>query len=226
MEIDGIDIRFSIVDEVMRLIKKAEPESAKKLIRSWVEENGHHRMVEDVLLPMMKRLNESSRNQSLPSCYVAARVARAAVNMLEERLPDQGYRGPIVLGSAEDDFHCLGRVLVSAVLRQHGWLVHDLGNDVTAEGFIKAAIAHDARVIGVSAKMTSTALNVRHIRWELSRCNLSGRIQLLVGGAVFQQFPDLSIDVNADAVCTSVLEAPALVEKLWGAATEQDRRLG
>ena len=69
-----------------------------------------------------------------------------------------------MIGNIEDDFHSLGRQTVCPFLTAAGWEVHDLGNDVPAEQFLDKALEVNASVIGVSAMMQTTALNIRKLR--------------------------------------------------------------
>ena len=130
--------------------------------------------------------------------YVAAKVAEDLLGKVLAHREATGNtpnveRGTVVLGNVEDDYHPLGRKMVSAFLRMAGWRVHDLGVDVEAAAFVDAAVAEGARVIGASAMMLSTARNVPKLRAELDQRGLSGRIQL-----AYDLFTGASADPDAD----------------------------
>ena len=59
------------------------------------------------------------------------------------------------------------------------------------------------------------------IREEIDRRGLTGRIQLAVGGAVFQLRPELVAAFGGDGTAASAVEASALFQDLW----ERSRRL-
>jgi methanogenic corrinoid protein MtbC1 len=80
---------------------------------------------------------------------------------------------------------------------------------------VNKAVETCARVIGVSAMMYTTAGNIRKVRDELDSRNLSGRIQLAVGGAVFKLRPELTHEVGGDGTASSCFKAPKLFEELW-----------
>jgi methanogenic corrinoid protein MtbC1 len=63
--------------------------------------------------------------------------------------------------------------------------------------------------------MYTTAGNIRKVRHELDKRNLSGRIQLAVGGAVFKLRPELAAEVGGDGTASSCFKTPALFEELW-----------
>jgi methanogenic corrinoid protein MtbC1 len=164
---------------------------------------------------------------SLAQGYVAGKVAEDLLLKIhaadEEAGTGHAAKGPVVLGNIEDDYHSLGRKLVSVFLQSAGWRVVDLGNDVPAAQFVDAAVEAGARVIGVSAMMYTTASNIRGIRDELDRRRLSGRIQIAVGGAVFKLRPELADEVGGDGTASSGFRAPQLFERLWERSLRVDR---
>ena len=109
----------------------------------------------------------------------------------------------------------MGRRMVATMLRSDGWIVHDLGNDVTAAEFLDKAVEVDARVIGVSAMTMTTAHNIQDVRREIDARGLTGRIQLAVGGAVFLVTPSLFAEVGGDGTSSTMFDAPRLFERLW-----------
>jgi len=112
--------------------------------------------------------------------------------------------------------------MVGIFLQTAGWQVHDLGIDITAEEFIEKALEVEARVIGASAMIYTTAINIKKLRDELDQRGLADRIQLAVGGAVFKLRPELIKEVGGDGSADSAINAPALFESLWNASVEKE----
>jgi methylmalonyl-CoA mutase cobalamin-binding domain/chain len=121
---------------------------------------------------------------------------------------------PVVLANIEDDFHSLGRKMVGTFLQASGWKIHDLGNDVPAEKIVDAAVELDAPIIGVSAMMYTTAINIKKVREEINRRKLQHKIKLAVGGAIFKVRPELTKEVGGDGSASSATNAPELFLKL------------
>jgi methanogenic corrinoid protein MtbC1 len=109
--------------------------------------------------------------------------------------------GQVVIGTAQGDLHSLGKRIVMGCLRAQMIEVTDLGVNVPPEGFVDAAIAHNAQVIGISAMMVHTArgeggcLKVRQI---LKERGLEDKIKIIVGGAPYRYEPELYRIVQAD----------------------------
>lgn len=156
---------------------------------------------------------------SAPDGGTGAGLGRGSAASLGAALggPGPGFLRVAVLGNAEDDYHGLGRRLVSAFLRVGGWKVVDLGYDVLPEAFVDAALREGARVIGVSAMMLTNAKNILRVRKEIDRRGLSSSLKLAVGGAVFVMRPELVAEVGGDGSADTAMEAPALFERLAAA---------
>lgn len=198
-----------------------ERELAGRLLDDYAASGGGYRKtMNEVLEPVLEEIGArwSEENTSLAQGYVAGKVAEdMLLKIIDEERDSSAAREEkmsVVLGNIEDDYHSLGRKLVSIFLISAGWHVHDLGNDVSPEEFVDKAIETGARIIGVSAMMYTTASNIRKVRDELDRRSLSGRIMLAVGGAVFKLRPELKDEVGGDGTAANGFQAPRLFAEL------------
>ncbi len=220
-----MDIQHALI----AMIQQADRQGASLLLDDWGREHGYERLLAEVLEPTLLIIGEdwlSSETFTLAQAYVAAKVAEDALLKIAEQKKEGDIvppsKGPVVIGNIEEDFHSLGRRMLGIFLASDGWIVHDLGNDVPAAEFVDKAIAVGARVIGVSAMMLTTALNIKQLRAEIDKRGLSGRIQLAVGGAVFLVRPGLDREVGGDGTARTALEATALFTHLWQASTGKE----
>ena len=196
-----------------------ERQQAMALLCSSSESSGWRKTIFTLLEPALEEIGRrwEAEHISLAAGYLAGKIAEEVLLRAAEReqaLPET--RGPVILGNTEDDYHSLGRKLVAIFLRTGGWRVIDLGNDVLAEDFVEAAVQHEARIIGVSAMMLSTAENIAKIRNLLEQRGLSGDIKLAVGGAVFKLRPELVTEVGGDGTAANAVDAPRLMARLLG----------
>lgn len=219
---------MDIHDSVIAKIREADRAGADALLDAWADEHGYEAMLAEVLDPVLRKIGEGWRSTevfTLAHGYVAAKVAEdVLLKIAAHRRPDVApplAKGPVVIGNIEDDFHSLGRRMVATFLRTDGWIVHDLGNDVPAKDFVDKAVEVDARVIGVSAMVLTTANNIKRLREEIDRRGLAGRIQLAVGGAVFSVCHSLVEEVGSDGTAVNALEAVPLFERLWEKSVQQ-----
>ena len=123
----------------------------------------------------------------LPGLLMSAEAARAALDLVKERMPaevDEG-RSPIVIATVKGDIHDIGKNIVKAILESHGFPVLDLGRDVSAERIVEEARRTGAALVGLSALMTTTVPameeTVRLLAEQLPEC------RVMVGGAVLNE---------------------------------------
>ena len=104
------------------------------------------------------------------------------------------HKGTFIIGTVEGDLHDIGKNLVSMMVEGNGYKVIDLGTDVKAQRFIDAAKEYPESVIGLSALLTTTMVNMKKIVTTLKE-ELPGR-KICIGGApVNQAFCD---EISAD----------------------------
>lgn len=202
---------------------EADRKGAIEVVDQWGLEHGYTRVVSEMLEPAFEELNDLLNNKntttfSLAHGYVMAKVAEeillkaSAAGTGEAKVGE--VLGPVVIGNIEDDYHALGRKMVGIFLRTAGWEVHDLGNDVLAVEFVDKAESVGAKIIGASAMMHTTALNIKGLREEIDKRGLKNKIQLAVGGAVFIARPSLIQEVGGDGTAKNAMEAPQQMAKL------------
>lgn len=220
---------MKIDDKVVQLIDKADLFNAKKTLLDWIELHQERKLVEGVIIAILHQVGQkcvSTEGVSLAQAYVASEVVAAAIEKIaqdqEKEKNTAPRKGPVVLANIEDDFHSLGRRMLATILEANQWEVVDMGNDVPAEQVVDKAVEVGARVIGVSAMMHTTALNIKKVREELDKRSLSSSIKLAVGGAVFTVRPELVEEVGGDGTCKTALSVPLLMDELWEQSLQEE----
>ena len=161
-----------------------------------------NQVIARVLDPAIVRLGQLWEEQamSLAQNFVAAKIAEDALLRCIPTLEGapQGSKGAVVIGNVEDDFHSLGRRAVGL--------------------FLEKALEVNAHVIGASAMMQTTALNIRKLRRLIDERGLTGRLKLAVGGAVFNWRPELVAEVGGDGTAHNAVGADQLFLRLQAEA--------
>lgn len=141
---------------------------------------------------------------------------KKAMNVIEARCLVQGQQvpslGTVVFGTVEGDIHDLGKNIVSMFLAAHGFRVIDLGVDVASEHFVEAVRLHHPDILAMSALLTTTAQNTRHVIHALEAAGLRSSIRVIVGGA--SMTPHLAAEFGADGYAPDAREAAALAWRL------------
>ncbi len=215
------DVNFqSWSEQLYKIMMNADRQGASDLISlSMTKGLSSEQIIVKLLDPALVKLGIlwEKESVSLAQTFVAAKIAE---DILLRCVPEvsMAHNNPVVIGNIEDDFHSLGRRIVATFLRASGWNVYDIGNDVPAEDFVDKALEVGAVVIGASAMMQTTALNIRKLREVIDSRGLRGRIKLAVGGAVFNWRPDLVAEVGGDGTANNAIGANALFLKLQAEA--------
>ena len=147
----------------------------------------------------------------IPEVMLAARAMQAGMDLLKEDLiGDAAAAGQekIVLGTVQGDQHDIGKNLVRIMLTGAGYEVIDLGVNVPAEKFVQTAKDAGARLIGLSALLTTTMVQMEKV---VSLAHAEG-IRVMIGGApVTGAFAE---KIGADGYSASASEAAELAGRL------------
>jgi corrinoid protein of di/trimethylamine methyltransferase len=176
------------------------------------------RLVDEALIPAMDeagRLFECGEF-FVPELLVAARALKASQAILTPLLAGEpaARAGRIAIGTVKGDMHDIGKNLVVALLQGGGFDVIDLGADVPPERFVAAVAEDGADVLGLSALLTTTMLQMRATVQALEQAGVRGSVKVIVGGApVTQRFAD---EVGADGYADNAAAAVLLARRLIG----------
>jgi methylmalonyl-CoA mutase cobalamin-binding domain/chain len=121
----------------------------------------------------------------------------------------------VVVGTVKGDLHDIGKNLVAAMLEGAGFEVIDLGVDVSPEKFINAAKDKKARIIAMSALLTTTMVSMKTTLDALRSSGMRDQFKVMIGGApVTQKYAE---EIGADGYSTNANGAVALARKLMAA---------
>lgn len=151
----------------------------------------------------------------LPQLLMAAEAAKAAFAVVKESMAGsaQESKGRVILATVKGDIHDIGKNIVKVLLENYGYDVIDLGKDVPPEIIVETALRENIRLVGLSALMTTTVVNMEETIRQLHEQKPDCRI--VVGGAVMTQ--DYADKIGADCygrdAMTTVRYADELAEK-------------
>ena len=149
-------------------------------------------LVNAVLIPAIAEVGERFERKEyfLPQLIMSADVMRLAMEILDPILRQTGQnqpsRGKIIIATVKNDIHDIGKNIVALLLRNYNFTVIDLGKDVAAETILEAAQREDARLVALSALMTTTMGEMKTVI-DLARQRGLNHLQFIVGGAVIDE---------------------------------------
>jgi 5-methyltetrahydrofolate--homocysteine methyltransferase len=119
----------------------------------------------------------------VPEMLMAAQAMQAGLKILKPHLTDESAKskGTVVIGTVKGDLHDIGKNLVAMMMEGAGFTVIDLGVDVAPEGFLEAARKNNAKVVALSALLTTTMPFMEATIKVLAEAGLG--VKTIVGGA-------------------------------------------
>jgi 5-methyltetrahydrofolate--homocysteine methyltransferase len=146
-------------------------------------------VLEEGLIAGMRVVGEDFKYNRVfvPEVLLAARAMKAGMAVLKPLLTDRSAEtakasAVIVMGTVKGDLHDIGKNLVGMMAEGAGFTIVDLGTDTSADKFIGAAREHNARIVGMSALLTTTMVYMKTVVQKFKEAGL-GNVPLCVGGA-------------------------------------------
>ena len=155
----------------------------------------------------------------LPQLIASAEAMKLSVEYLEPLLSkdqEQKEMPTVVVATVAGDIHDIGKNLVVLMLKNHGFKVIDLGKDVAKEIIVDAVIENDAKVIGLSALMTTTMQEMKHVIDYVKERQLD--VKVMIGGAVITD--DYAKEIGADGYAPDAANAVRVVKTMLGMKEE------
>jgi corrinoid protein of di/trimethylamine methyltransferase len=146
----------------------------------------------------------------LSELIISGEIAKAALDVLTPHFAKgQQKLGKVVIGTVEGDIHDIGKNIVSTILLSSGYEVYDLGVDVKSSRFVTEIKERDADVLGLSALLTSTMMNMKTVILDLKKAGPRNNVKVIVGGAPLSE--SFAKEVGADAY---VRDAPEILKTI------------
>jgi len=168
-----------------------------------------------LLIPAIEEIGKKyeSKEIYLPQMLLSAETFQAAFRFLEPHFNTADIKSPgtILLSTVRGDVHDIGKNIVALFLKNHGFKVIDLGKNVTAEEVLRKAIEYKADVIGLSALMTTTMVEMPKVIELFKKEGVPGKI--IIGGAVVTR--KYAQDIGADAYAKDGVSAVDQVKGLF-----------
>ncbi|MCR5587489.1 MAG: homocysteine S-methyltransferase family protein [Lachnospiraceae bacterium] len=206
-------------NEIYAAVVKGKKDAAVELTKKETEKDGFNPkdILDNSLIPAITQVGALYEKQIyyLPQLISAAEAMSSAVEILEPFLGGDGAgdsKGTVVIATVEHDIHDIGKNLVALMLKNYGFNVIDLGKDVPAEDIIKTAKEENADIIGLSALMTTTMMEMKKVVDLVHAEGLNCKV--MIGGACITE--SFAKEIGADGYSEDAQEAVKVAENLMG----------
>ena len=199
-------------------IHKGLKEDARRITEKLLKTQDSMEVVNGIIVPALDSIGALFEKGKifLPQLILSAGVAQEAFEVIKKKMIESNNapvsKGKVILATVKGDIHDIGKNIVKVLLENYGYTVVDLGKDVPYEAVVEAVIEHDAKLVGLSALMTTTLVSMAETI-ELIRQNQLD-CEVVVGGAVLT--PDYAKEIGADYYAKDAKETVDIAKKVLG----------
>lgn len=187
---------------------------AKELIQESTLQTSSIECTEEIILPAMERIGEmwESGEIALSQVYMSGRICEEIVNTILDSESPKIDTAPKIAIAVFQDYHCLGKRIVSSVLHSAGYNIHDYGMGLTITELVEKSKKDKIKILLLSTLMLNSALNIKELKEEFLKENME--VKLIVGGAPFRFDPELYKRIGADAMAAGASDVVAVIKKV------------
>jgi dimethylamine corrinoid protein len=209
-------------DELLKLlaeyVKDMEDEKIKDIAREYLEAG--YPAKDGILDGLTVGMKEAGKLYDEEEYYIAelllcADAMYAGIDVLKAEIKkDTEKKTKAVIGVIDGDTHDIGKNLVKIMLETAGFDMIDLGKDVAAEDFVKAAIDNKASLVCMSSLMSTTMYGMKKVIEGFAECGYRDSVKVMVGGGPVTE--SFAIQIGADAYSDNAIEAVSVAKRLCG----------
>ncbi|MDE5781060.1 MAG: homocysteine S-methyltransferase family protein [Lachnospiraceae bacterium] len=188
-----------------------------RITKELLESKEPMEIVNKSLIPALDKAGDQFEKGTifLPQLILSAEVAQAAFGVIKDFISSKSdesvSKGIIVIATVKGDIHDIGKNIVKVLLENYGYTVIDLGKDVDYQTVVDAVKKYDAKLVGLSALMTTTLVSMEKTIELIHKNNLDCKI--MVGGAVLT--PEYAMQIGADYYSKDAKESVDIAKEIF-----------
>lgn len=201
--------------ELQYAIIKGFKDKASEITKELIKVNEPLSIVNLEIIPALNTVGVGFENKTvyLPQLLMSAEAAKSAFEVIKSTMTlgdTKSQKPTFVIATVHGDIHDIGKNIVKLLLENYGFNVVDLGKDVPAETIVEKVIELNAKIVGLSALMTTTVpamqKTIELINQKAPWC------KTIVGGAVLTQ--EYADKIGADKYALDAMEAVRYAEEV------------
>lgn len=174
-------------------------------------------LVDNYIIPSLDEVGNLYNDGKiyLPQLIRSAETVKKSFDLIKIKINESGLSNlksnKIIIATVKGDIHDIGKNIVKVILENYGYDVIDLGKDVPIDVIIDNIKKYDIKLVGLSALMTTTVVNMQETICKIKEEKLDCKI--LVGGAVLT--PEYAETINADFYCKDARETAEVANNFF-----------
>ena len=208
------------LDKLYDAVLNGDPTTAITITEQALDENiDPHLLINDYMIRAMDEVGTRFERFEyfIPQLLMSAKAMKGAMALIRPLLVGDGVGDSAICaitGTVKGDVHDIGKNLLGALLEGGGFRLVDLGTNVSPEQFIDAVKENDAKLVCMSALLTTTMPGMKTTIDAFKDSGLRNDVIILVGGApVTQHFAD---EIGADGYKDNASAGVVLAKELLG----------
>ncbi|MEE9502169.1 MAG: corrinoid protein [Candidatus Aminicenantaceae bacterium] len=208
---------MTIFEKIADEVQKGHSESVEALVNEALsQEIPVDTIMDDGLVEGMNIVSEKFKNNEcfIPEVLVSAKAMTVGLGILKPLLAEKNVKplGKVVIGTIQGDLHDIGKNIVGMLLQGAGFEIIDLGADVHVDRFVESIKDENADLVGMSALLTTTMINMKTVIEGLKEAGIRESIKVIIGGApVTQAYAD---QIGADGYAADAATGVDVAKKL------------
>ena len=205
---------YTLYDAIVKGLTEQSGAATVKLLE---EKNAPLDIINQYIIPALNTVGEGFGKKTLflPQLLMAADAAKASFDELKKQMQAGGDGSgepgdTIVLAVVKGDIHDIGKNIVKVLWENYGYHVVDLGKDVPAQSVVEAVEKHHAKLVGLTALMTTTVASMED---TINALRKNTDTKILVGGAVMTK--EYSDAIGADGYAPDAVAAVDYANKIF-----------
>jgi len=203
-------------EKLVQYVKDGDTQNALTLVKELVNEINPEEMIDDLTKGMREVGERFERSEIfLPEMMLASETLIEVMSVLKPLFKERGEEEEkikIVMATVKGDVHEIGKNIVSLVLKANGYEIVDLGRNVDPLDIINGAESNNAKIIGLSALMTTTMPAQKEVITILKDKGMRNKFRVVVGGAPVSS--NWASEIGADGYAKDAFKAVHLVDSI------------
>jgi 5-methyltetrahydrofolate--homocysteine methyltransferase len=206
-----------ILQKIASNLYEGEDEAVAELVQQALDQGmAPNEVLQGGLIAGMDEVGRDFKAGDLfvPEVLIAARAMHAGMGVLRPLLAESDVpsAGKYVIGTVKGDLHDIGKNLVKMMLEGAGFETVDLGTDVAPDAFVDAVRQHKPRLVGMSALLTTTMVQMKATIEALEEAGVRDQVKIMVGGAPVTDA--YAKEIGADAYAPDAASAVDMAREL------------
>lgn len=205
---ENIDLTYAIINGLK--------DEARKITVELLKTKDSMEIINEMIIPALDKIGAGFEKGSvfLPQLIMSAQVSQVAFEEIKAKMTENSNdtvsKGKIVIATVKGDVHDIGKNIVKVLLENYGYTVIDLGKDVEYQSVVDAVKENNAKLVGLSALMTTTLVSMKETIQLIKENNLDCKI--MVGGAVLT--PEYALEIGADYYAKDAKESVDIAKRV------------